>query len=62
MSKRYSELIKSLIEWSGDNVTKEFMENKSNPFTFKSIKFVDKFENLDKKSQIFIVFKKFWIF
>jgi hypothetical protein len=62
MSKRYSELIKSLIEWSGDNVTKEFMENKSNPFTFKSIKFLDKFEDLDKKSKIFIVFENFGFF
>lgn len=59
MAKRFSELVKSMVEWCGDNISKEFMENKDNPFSFKFIKFVENYENLDKNSQIFIAFETF---
>ena len=58
-ARRFSELVKSMVEWSGDNVTKDFMEAKENPFSFRYIDFSQNYLDISPQCQVFIAFEEF---
>lgn len=58
-ARKFSEMIKSMVEWAGDNVTKEFMESKENPFSFKCIDFFRNYTQMNTENRVFITFEDF---
>lgn len=58
-ARKFAELIKSMVEWSGENVTKEFMDAKENPFSFNHIDFFQAYTQMNVDSHVFVTFEDF---
>lgn len=61
MARKFAETAKTMVEWSGENVNRVFLEEKENPFAFKNITFYSSFSNVEKSS-VYIVFEDFGFF
>lgn len=54
-SKKTHETLKGFLEWTGDMALKKFTTEKTNPFKFDNIAFIDLFNEIPKKTKIFII-------
>eukprot|EP00866_Antonospora_locustae_P001875 jgi/Antlo1/1875/1553 len=59
VAQKFSEVIKSMVEWSGDNAIKEFLEQKENPLAFNNIRFFQRYTHVNINDRIFVTFEGF---